>query len=58
MTVDESPLGTAAPSARRSRSRVTLWIGLGLIGCGLAILGWLAWEFWGTNWVSHRTRLG
>ena len=56
MTVDESPLGTAVSSARRSRSRVTLWVGLGLIGSGLAILGWLGWEFWGTNWISHRTQ--
>jgi hypothetical protein len=31
-------------------------LGLALVVVGLAILGWLAWEFWGTNWVSHRTQ--
>ena len=56
MTVEESPPGTAVPPARRRRSRVGLVVGLGLVGGGLAILGWLAWEFWGTNWISHRTQ--
>jgi sortase A len=32
------------------------WLGLGLVAVGLVILGWLGWEFWGTNWVSHRTQ--
>lgn len=27
---------------------------MGLILAGLAVLGWLAWQFWGTNWVSQR----
>lgn len=26
-----------------------------LVG-GLAVLGWVAWQFWGTNWVSHRAQ--
>jgi len=56
MTVEESPPETAVPPARRRRSRVGLVVGLGLVGGGLAILGWLAWEFWGTNWISHRTQ--
>lgn len=25
-----------------------------MVLAGLALLGWLAWQFWGTNWVSHR----
>ena len=25
-----------------------------LILAGLAVLGWLAWQFWGTNWVADR----
>ena len=56
MTIEESPPGTATPPVRRRRSRIALWVGVGLIGSGLAILGWLAWQFWGTNWVSHRTQ--
>ena len=45
---------TLAP-ARRRLSR-TAGLGLVLVAVGLAILGWLAWEFWGTNWISHRTQ--
>jgi sortase A len=56
MTVEERPPGAIEAPPRRARSRITLWIGLGLVGAGLAILGWVAWEFWGTNWVSHRTQ--
>lgn len=26
--------------------------GYGLIVAGLAVLAWVAWQFWGTNWVS------
>jgi sortase A len=36
--------------------RVLTWTGAGLILAGLAILGWVAWEFYGTTWVSHRHR--
>ena len=25
-----------------------------MVVAGLALLGWLAWQFWGTNWVSDR----
>jgi sortase A len=25
-----------------------------MILAGLAVLGWVAWQFWGTNWVSER----
>ena len=34
--------------------RVALWGGVVLILVGLSMLGYVAWEFWGTNWVSHR----
>lgn len=30
------------------------WVGLLLIAAGLAVLAWLAWQFWGTNWQSER----
>ncbi|KAA1422032.1 class E sortase [Nocardioides humilatus] len=25
-----------------------------MILAGVAVLAWVAWEFWGTNWVSHQ----
>lgn len=34
--------------------RVSFWLGCGLIAAGLAVLAWVAWQFWGTNWVSER----
>ena len=45
-----------APTRRRRRPSWTAGLGLALVLVGLSILGWLAWEFWGTNWVSHRTQ--
>jgi sortase A len=32
------------------------WFGLLLIAGGLGLLGYVAWQFWGTNWVSHRAQ--
>jgi sortase A len=32
------------------------WLGLLLIAVGLGLLGYVAWQFWGTNWVSHRAQ--
>ncbi|MDT0200336.1 class E sortase [Nocardioides sp. AE5] len=40
---------------RFDRRRAIWWTGLGLVVAGLAVLGWVAWQFWGTNWVSQRT---
>jgi sortase A len=31
-----------------------LWLGVAMIVAGLAMLGWVGWQFWGTNWVAHR----
>lgn len=36
------------------RRGLLFWSGIAMILTGLAILGWLAWQFWGTNWVSDR----
>jgi sortase A len=33
---------------------VRRWIGLLLIVSGISVLGWIAWQFWGTNWQSAR----
>jgi len=41
---------------RRPKRRLLLWPGISLILVGLALLGYVAWEFWGTTWVSHRHR--
>jgi sortase A len=34
--------------------RVTLWVGVALMLLGAVLIGWVGWQFWGTNWVSHR----
>lgn len=47
--------GESSPRPRRtSRQRLLTAIGLLLVGAGLAVLGWVAWQLWGTNWISHR----
>ncbi|MCL2541513.1 MAG: class E sortase [Nocardioidaceae bacterium] len=54
------PSGRSESSRRASggqarRTKPLFWIGVGLIGAGVAILLWVAWEFWGTNIISqHR----
>ena len=44
--------GAKAPVS--TRRRISFWLGCGLIAAGLAVLAWVAWQFWGTNWVSER----
>ncbi|KRF20872.1 hypothetical protein ASG90_00100 [Nocardioides sp. Soil797] len=39
-----------------ARRRPAWWIGLALVLAGMGVLGWVAWQFWGTNWVAHRTQ--
>lgn len=46
------PAGGAG--GRSTRRRVSFWLGCGLIAAGLAVLGWVAWQFWGTNWQSQQ----
>lgn len=41
-------------SSNRKRRRTLLVSGIALITVGAIVLGWLAWQFWGTNWVSER----
>jgi sortase A len=36
----------------KKRRRAMLVGGISLITVGAIMLGWLAWQFWGTNWVS------
>jgi sortase A len=47
---NDEPVGKKSGTGRR----VTFWIGIGLILAGLGLLGYVAWQFWGTNWVSKR----
>ncbi|MDP3889986.1 class E sortase [Nocardioides sp.] len=42
--------GAAAPGGRRWTRRV----GVVLVLTGSILLGWVAWQFWGTNWASER----
>jgi sortase A len=39
---------------QRPRRGVAFWVGTGLILAGLAVLGYVAWQFFGTNVVAHR----
>lgn len=32
------------------------WVGGGLILAGLGLLGYVGWQYWGTNWVSQRAQ--
>ncbi|MEH3032475.1 MAG: class E sortase [Aeromicrobium erythreum] len=50
MTATEAPTAPAPPPRRRGRVR--RWIGILLILAGLALLGYFAWQYWGTNVVS------
>ena len=49
---DEPAAGV--PGEPRRRRRFAYWIGIGLILAGLGLLGYVAWQLWGTNWVSKR----
>jgi sortase A len=44
---------TASGTASRAR-RATFWVGAAMVLAGVVVLGWVAWQFWGTNWVAHR----
>jgi sortase A len=50
---------TAAPDARPDASPRRRWVrrlGVLLIVAGLAVLGYVGWQFWGTTWLSHKTQ--
>jgi len=49
---DDVQTQPAPPGVRRGR--VALTLGLVLVLAGVAMLGWVGWQLWGTNWVSQR----
>ncbi|WP_310962010.1 sortase domain-containing protein [Nocardioides terrisoli] len=51
LTTDAPP---EPPAKAKRRRGPAYWIGLGMLLAGLAVLGWLAWQFWGTTWEAHR----
>jgi len=42
------------PASPRGGRGASFWIGIGLILAGLAVLGYVAWQFFGTNVVAHQ----
>jgi len=42
------------PSPDRRRRRPAWWVGLALVLAGLGLLGYLAWQIWGTNVIAER----
>jgi sortase A len=45
---------TPAEQEPGSGRRIAFWVGIGLILAGLGLLGYVAWQFWGTNWVAKK----
>ena len=42
-------------AATRGRlRRAVYWLGVLMLVSGLALLGYVGWQFWGSNWTSHR----
>jgi sortase A len=34
--------------------RLAFWTGVAMMLVGVVLLGYVGWQFWGTNWQSHR----
>ncbi|WP_169741777.1 class E sortase [Nocardioides aequoreus] len=55
-----APADAPAPGRRAGRRpwsrRLTTWIGLAMVAGGLGMLGYVGWQFWGTNWTSQRAQ--
>ncbi len=43
-----------ALAAGRGRRGVAFWLGTAMVLVGLAMLGYVGWQLWGTNYVSER----
>ena len=57
-SVDDTGVEDEPGNPARARSgggrRITFWVGIALIVAGLGLLGYVAWQFFGTNWVAHK----
>ncbi|RNL60833.1 class E sortase [Nocardioides marmoriginsengisoli] len=53
-TDSPAPGRTPEKPKRSTARRITFLVGIGLILAGLGLLGYVAWQLWGTNWVSKR----
>lgn len=54
-TEPDTDLATpGAPAARRPRRGAGFWVGLLLVAAGLGMLGYVAWQFYGSNIVAER----
>lgn len=55
-----APPDAPAPGRRSGGApwsrRVTTWLGLAMVVGGLGMLGYVGWQFWGTNWTSQRAQ--
>lgn len=57
MTTTEEPQRVRRERVKvkeRDQKLVVTAVGLALVVAGVAVLGWVAWQFWGTNWMSER----
>jgi sortase A len=61
-TADDTGTTTVSPPSRRpapprrSGRGVAFYVGIGLVLAGLALLGYVAWQFFGTNIVARQTQ--
>lgn len=55
VVTEERPEGGSRPKRSVGR-RITFWVGIGMIAAGLALLCYVAWQLWGTNWISKRNQ--
>ncbi len=51
--MDQQTLERPPSPPQRRRRGVAFWAGLALVLAGLALLGYVAWQFFGTNVVAH-----
>lgn len=51
---EPQPAAETPPPKRSTGRRIAFWVGMGLILAGLSLLAYVAWQLWGTNWVSKR----
>jgi sortase A len=54
--VTQETATAAPPEPRRARRGVTFWLGILLVLGGLGMLGYVGWQFYGTNYVSRHAQ--